>query len=391
MKKVVLVSNLSHASERSKILGARAWALAHADWEIEEVSFNDPERLAPLLRHWHPDGILYFSYVPRDGLVFQGPAVVVHWRTEPRDWLPNASFVACETDRTAQTVVSELLTHGFRRFVYSEVTDEHGLWSAWRRRNLARALRAAGFRLERAPTATAPNRLEQGRARLAAYLTDLSPDTVVLASNDTWGASLLELCARHGLVVPAHFSVVGFDNTVQRCESVRPFLASFDLRFDEAGALGARLLDERMAGLPQAQNPGAVAYPPPPVLVERASVRHTICSMEPRVARALDFLHRHAADPIGVEDIAAVLGVSRRQAGTLFRRQLGQSVLEILTGARIALVQQRLRDTDDSIHAVCATLPFLNEIYLKSLFRTRCGLSMRDYRKTQRTATARRV
>ncbi len=375
--------NDRHSSERDKLRGALRYA-TECGWNVRVTADDSDARVRPLWEGGWPEGVLQLSTYAGDWR-FGGPAVVVDWNCSPRPQLPRAVFLACETVAGHQTLARLLVARGFRRFVWSAFpggSDPKGTnWPSVRRRLLAEALRAHGMTLETAPTfdAFAPSSHDLRILRL--FLRSLGPDTLVLAANDGWGSIVMRHAVEWRLAPTKRFSLLGFDNDRDVCESIAPALSSVDLCFEEAGRTGARLLGAMMDCAPGAPAPGQIVAGPEPVFVERGSTRRT-GTPDPslRVADALAYLRRHALEPITVESFARYLGLTRQRAGALFRTETEKSIARHLADERVRLMQKALRETDLSLADICRRTPFSEESYARTFFRRQTGMSMGEWR-----------
>ena len=63
------------------------------------------------------------------------------------------------------------------------------------------------------------------------------------------------------------------------------------------------------------------------------------------------------------------------------RRKAFTSVSAVIRERQLANVKRRLRSTNDPIDRIAGQCGFSNANYLKTLFKKRFGMSMRDWRK----------
>jgi LacI family transcriptional regulator len=98
------------------------------------------------------------------------------------------------------------------------------------------------------------------------------------------------------------------------------------------------------------------------------------------VARAREFIAQNACKGIGVMDVVANVGVSRRLLEKRVRETTGQSLLEMIQEVRLENVCRLLATTSLSISEVTERSGYEPTSYLSNLFRKRFGMTMRDYR-----------
>ena len=79
--------------------------------------------------------------------------------------------------------------------------------------------------------------------------------------------------------------------------------------------------------------------------------------------------------------MAEHLGVSRPLLDLRFRETQRYTVGQLITSTRLGEVARRLRETKLSISSIQELCGFRNANALKNLFKSRYGMSMRDYRR----------
>ena len=100
-----------------------------------------------------------------------------------------------------------------------------------------------------------------------------------------------------------------------------------------------------------------------------------------RVSRARDFIRRKAGEPITVGSVVRASGCSERLLEKNFKMVLGHSVCREIQEQRLALVTKSLKETAQPINDIARSCGFKNGNYLKNLFRSRFGMTMREYRE----------
>ncbi len=125
----------------------------------------------------------------------------------------------------------------------------------------------------------------------------------------------------------------------------------------------AALLDRLMKGEPA---PAAMQTVPPQGLAIRQSSDVTAIA-DPRLADAMRFIREHACDGIGVDDVLDHLAVSRSVLQRLFRKQFDRTILDTITGVRIARVKQLLTETDLPLAVIAQRAGFTYMEYLSTI------------------------
>jgi LacI family transcriptional regulator len=143
------------------------------------------------------------------------------------------------------------------------------------------------------------------------------------------------------------------------------------------GYEGAALLDRLMRG---EAAPAAMQTIPPQGLAIRQSSDVTAIA-DPRLADAMRFIREHACDGIGVDDVLDHLAVSRSVLQRLSRKHCDRSILDTITGVRIARVKQLLVETELPLTVIARRAGFAYMEYLSSTFRRQTGWTPSAFRR----------
>ncbi|WP_406390764.1 AraC family transcriptional regulator [Streptomyces sp. NBC_00887] len=101
---------------------------------------------------------------------------------------------------------------------------------------------------------------------------------------------------------------------------------------------------------------------------------------DPVVGQALRLLHNGPAHPWTVASLAAGTGVSRAGLARRFAELVGEPPMAYLTGWRLALAADLLRETDATIDAVARKVGYSGSFAFSAAFKRVRGLSPQQYR-----------
>jgi AraC-like DNA-binding protein len=160
--------------------------------------------------------------------------------------------------------------------------------------------------------------------------------------------------------------------------------ATLDLlaREMERDAPGQQTLLDRLldVALVQALREHFAAAPNPPAWY--------VASSDPQLGPALRAVHADPARPWTVEALAAEAALSRAAFARRFTAALGVAPLTYVTGWRMALAREQLRDTDDQIAAVATALGYASEFSFAAAFKRHHGVAPGRWRAQARRAAA---
>ncbi|MEV6948412.1 AraC family transcriptional regulator [Streptomyces sp. NPDC051172] len=101
---------------------------------------------------------------------------------------------------------------------------------------------------------------------------------------------------------------------------------------------------------------------------------------DPVVGRVVRLLHDDPAHPWTVASLAATAGVSGAALARRFTGLLGEPPMTYLTGRRLALAADRLRDSDDTLEAIARRVGYGSAFALSSAFKRVYGVSPQEHR-----------
>ena len=104
--------------------------------------------------------------------------------------------------------------------------------------------------------------------------------------------------------------------------------------------------------------------------------------------RAKDLADRRYADPLAVDDLARLAGLSRAHFSREFRRHFGESPHAYLLTRRLECAASLLRTTDRSIAEICFSVGLTSVGSFTSSFTRAFGVSPTKYRAAYPPAAA---
>ena len=219
---------------------------------------------------------------------------------------------------------------------------------------------------------------------LARWLTDLRKPCGLFTACDDRAFEILDVCRELKIRVPAEIGLIGVNNDPILCENAEPRLSSIQPDFIGEGRIAAGLLERMMSGHDLFSRERINRVGIRDIIHRESTTPHSKTGR--LVQRILAYVNAEALTGIGVEDVAARFKVSRSLLELRFRELQGESVYEALLRIRLDEVKRRLRHTDETISEITAACGWKNPTPPKTLFKKRFGISMREYRRQNKTA-----
>lgn len=107
---------------------------------------------------------------------------------------------------------------------------------------------------------------------------------------------------------------------------------------------------------------------------------------DPVVGRALSMLHNKPEHPWMVSSLADAVGVSRAALARRFTDLVGEPPMTFLTGWRLALAADLLRDPDTTVGAAARRVGYSSAFALSAAFKRERGISPQQYRSALTSA-----
>ena len=197
-----------------------------------------------------------------------------------------------------------------------------------------------------------------------------------LTYDEADGARLLNAALELDISVPEELAILTIGDNRTICENQSVPLSSIDQNLERGGYEAAALLDRLMSGQRPPKKP--ILVPPLGVIVRRST--EVIAVSDPTVRKAMEFISKRLAQPIGSPQIADALGIRRPVLDTLFREHLCHSVGEEIRRQRFARAKLLLETTNMSVAAIAAETGYCSPSHLANTFRDATGVSPRAWR-----------
>ena len=385
-KKVAIVLRLSGTAGREILSGIFLFTRANPHWRTR--LFQMPDELTPdQFKSLQADGY--------DGLVMSEPGPKATAALIMRSDIP-VSFIGAPgpiLDKRDKHIVHirnddeyigelgarYLLSLGSRRALGFIPTTSHQYWSEARQRGFLHEISKRGLSCSifQSPTKAGTN---ADLSALRKWLKSLPKPAALMAAWDTRATQTIQACLEAKIKIPDQVAIIGVDNDELLDESTIPPLSSIQPDHEKLGYVAARELELLMSGRkPKHQD---ILLTRPLRLVERESAAASAPAAH-IITRAMDYIRKNATKGIHVDDVARNLGISRRLADLRFQQFSGETINEAITQVRLNEVKKLLATTTRTIKSISIACGYADQSYLKTLFKRRVGMTMRDWRNSQ--------
>lgn len=218
--------------------------------------------------------------------------------------------------------------------------------------------------------------LIDSEARLLRALRSIETPAAVMACNDRAALAVIDAAQQLGLKIPDQLAIMGVDNDDLVQSLAYPPLTTINTARERIGFEAAAKLERLMRG----QNDGQrILRVPPQGVIERQSTEASAID-DADVVEAVRFIRASVGRAIGVEDVLAVVPLSRRQLERRFREALGRSILDEIQQRRIDRARQLLSDTELTLPQIATATGFSSASYFSVIFRKLVGVTPGQFR-----------
>ncbi|MFC4098906.1 helix-turn-helix domain-containing protein [Paenibacillus xanthanilyticus] len=96
------------------------------------------------------------------------------------------------------------------------------------------------------------------------------------------------------------------------------------------------------------------------------------------------YIISHYHEPLSIELLAQLAGLSPNYFGEAFKKATGRSVMDYVTGLRISRAKQLIRETDLYMREVAISVGYSDEYYFSRKFKKEVGVSPSAFGRSAR-------
>ncbi len=212
---------------------------------------------------------------------------------------------------------------------------------------------------------------------LIEWLKTLPKPVAIMACDDNQGHHIIEACKQSGIQVPEQIAVLGVDNDESVCTLSDPPLSSLCQAVEKGGYDTAALID-RLIRRKGKTEPGDITVLPTHIVTRRSS---DIYATDDRyMATVLTYIHQHSDRRVPVEELVALVPLSRRLLELRFKETTGLPVYTYALHLRMEKFAQQLIGSKAPIVEIAARMGLTDYKNVARQFRQIKGCSPSEYR-----------
>lgn len=380
LPRILLSIESSRGFGRDLLTGISNFTRIHNSWTISrkppffrngKAETSDFEAIKSEL-----DGVI--TRVPEEIPIIQqsGIPAIIATTLVPQSFVLNLNYPTIASDHTAiaQMAVEYFLGQGFKNMAFCGFRDI--TWSVLRRDAFCDYAHEKSIEVQSYDQPPGCS-WDEEVAIIADWLKGLPKPIAILSCSDERGENIIEAAKIAKIRIPEEVAVLGIDDDSLVCNLSNPTLSSIALNASKVGYDAADLLDKLIKGDEVMTGQKLTLLP---LFVEVRQSTDILAIDDPEVAQALGFIRQNSREPIQVQDVVNITGISRRVLETRFRKKLNRSILQEIRRIRVKEIAKMACGTNMSIKSIAMSLGFTSIDHISRYFKKEEGISLYKYR-----------
>ncbi len=349
MARVLMMTDFTESYGNKLLQGIIKYSHEHSPWVVGKIplSFRDGNQLktaAEIADHWKADAIIGQFRSFEDIRPFQERGII----PVAQDFLqsfPGIINITGDYLEAGRMAARYFMERGLRHFAYYGLNGV--VWSDGRRDGFMEvAARDAGAPLRKSDIREIKNLKTSwwyNTEKLIHWLRSLPKPVGIYCCDDNKAYNIIEACSQSqqtGLRIPEDILLLGTDNDETVCQLCMPQLSSVALDVEIAGYQVAALI-EYLLNLPPKER--SKHYSDIIVRPTHIVTRHSTDALvndNPYISKILRYIENNIGKSLRVEDLVALVPMSRRTLEETFSKSMGTSIYRYIIRTRVSRFQK---------------------------------------------------
>lgn len=387
MARILMMTDFTESYANQLLQGIMRYSHEHDPWVVAKIplSFRDSNQLktlAEIAGQWKADAIIGQFRSTDDVRPFREKNIIPIAQ-DFRQPIPGVINITGDYEEAGRMAARYFIERGVRHFAFYGMRGLN--WSDGRRDGFfAETDKVEGADNSKKNRIREINNLKTSwwynTERIIHWLRSLPKPVGIYCCDDNKAYNIIEACSQSqlsGLRIPEDILLLGTDNDETVCQLCLPQLSSVALDVENGGYQVATLIDYLLA-MPPAER--SKHYSNIIVRPTHIVTRHSTDALvhdNPYISRVLQYIDSNTGKPIRVDELVALVPMSRRSLENLFERETGMSMYQYIIHSRVDKFKQLL---DNGITPFAASLELGVEYKeIARNFKRITGVSPREY------------
>ncbi|MBE6253194.1 MAG: helix-turn-helix domain-containing protein [Bacteroidales bacterium] len=349
MARVLMMTDFTESYGNKLLQGIIKYSHEHSPWVVGKIplSFRDGNQLktaAEIADHWKADAIIGQFRSFEDIRPFQERGII----PVAQDFLqsfPGIINITGDYLEAGRMAARYFMERGLRHFAYYGLNGV--VWSDGRRDGFMEvAARDAGAPLRKSDIREIKNLKTSwwyNTEKLIHWLRSLPKPVGIYCCDDNKAYNIIEACSQSqqtGLRIPEDILLLGTDNDETVCQLCMPQLSSVALDVEIAGYQVAALI-EYLLNLPpkeRSKHYSDIIVRPTHIVTHHST--DALVNDNPYISKILRYIENNIGKSLRVEDLVALVPMSRRTLEETFSKSMGTSIYRYIIQTRVSRFQK---------------------------------------------------
>lgn len=381
-----MMTDFTESYGNKLLQGIIKYSHEHSPWVVGKIplSFRDGNQLktaAEIADHWKADAIIGQFRSFEDIRPFQERGII----PVAQDFLqsfPGIINITGDYLEAGRMAARYFMERGLRHFAYYGLNGV--VWSDGRRDGFMEvAARDAGAPLRKSDIRENKNLKTSwwyNTEKLIHWLRSLPKPVGIYCCDDNKAYNIIEACSQSqqtGLRIPEDILLLGTDNDETVCQLCMPQLSSVALDVEIAGYQVAALIEYLLNQPPKERSKHYSDIIVRPTHIVTRHSTDALVNDNPYISKILRYIENNIGKSLRVEDLVALVPMSRRTLEETFSKSMGTSIYRYIIQTRVSRFQKLiLGGLSPSQAAMELGLEYKS---LSREFKRQTGLSPKDF------------
>ena len=342
MARLLMMTDFSESYANKLLKGIMRYSHEHDPWVVCKMplSLRDNGRMDEVVKFavsWKADAIIG-QFLPTDDVDAFSREGIIAIAQDYQQKFPTINNISGDYAASGRICADYLIKKRVRNFGFFGLKGM--VWSDERRDSFIEEIRS------RVPDATVSVQEKYDISEtwwydldgVGEWLRELPKPVAVLACDDNRAYYIIEaakLAGGEDMRIPEDIMVLGIDNDESLCQLCSPQLSSLNQDAEEAGYETARFIDELLS-LPVSERTTRIQdIIVKPTFVTTRRSTDAVLHPNPYISRILHYIINNIKEHISVDDVVALVPMSRRLLESTFRREMGTSIYQYIIRMRV--------------------------------------------------------
>lgn len=349
MARVLMMTDFTESYGNKLLQGIIKYSHEHSPWVVGKIplSFRDGNQLktaAEIADHWKADAIIGQFRSFEDIRPFQERGII----PVAQDFLqsfPGIINITGDYLEAGRMAARYFMERGLRHFAYYGLNGV--VWSDGRRDGFMEvAARDAGAPLRKSDIREIKNLKTSwwyNTEKLIHWLRSLPKPVGIYCCDDNKAYNIIEACSQSqqtGLRIPEDILLLGTDNDETVCQLCMPQLSSVALDVEIAGYQVAALIEYLLNQPPKERSKHYSDIIVRPTHIVTRHSTDALVNDNPYISKILRYIENNIGKSLRVEDLVALVPMSRRTLEETFSKSMGTSIYRYIIQTRVSRFQK---------------------------------------------------